>query len=126
MLPLVTVTWRGDLEVRGLLDVSSSWSGVEGGDESRELSLQDEVVVPRPPATSFGLILLLLLQDGSSHILIITPSDITSRYSLLMPQKEKVSYQDLLVLLVLLIVVFILIIVVVGLREVLLVVQLSQ
>ena len=61
VLPLVTGTWRRDLEVCGLLDVGSSWSGVEGGDESRELSLQDEVVIPRSPATSFGLVLLLLL-----------------------------------------------------------------
>lgn len=62
-VPGVVVTWRGDLQVGGLLDVGSSRSGVKGWDQSRELSLQDKVIVPRPPATAFGLILLLLLQD---------------------------------------------------------------
>lgn len=75
-------TWRGDLQVGGLLDIGSSWSGVKGGDQSRELSLQDKVVVPCPSATSFGLILLLLLQDSSNTP--ITPSDITSCCPLLM------------------------------------------
>lgn len=118
-------TWRGDLQVGGLLDVGSSWSGIEGGDQSRKLPLQDKVVIPRPPAASFGLILFLLLWDSGSHTL-ITPSDITSCYSLLMLPNQKFYYQDLLILLVLLIVVFVLVVVVVGLREVLLVVQLGQ
>ena len=73
----VNFTGLGDLQVGGLLDVCSSWSGVEGRNQSRELSLEDKVVVPRPPATSFGLVLLLLLQDGNDTLiqLILTSSD---------------------------------------------------
>lgn len=57
----VCVTWRGDLQVCGLLDVGSSWSGVKGRNQGRKLPLEDKVIVPRPPAASFGLVLLLLL-----------------------------------------------------------------
>lgn len=34
----MSFTWWGDLQVGGLLDVGSSWSGVEGRDQSRKLS----------------------------------------------------------------------------------------
>ncbi|TNN87393.1 hypothetical protein EYF80_002594 [Liparis tanakae] len=46
---------QGERQVGGLLDVGSAWSRVEGWNQSRELSLEDEVVVPRPPAPAFGL-----------------------------------------------------------------------
>lgn len=55
------ITWRGDLQVCCLLDVGSSWSWVKGRNQSRKLPLQDKVIIPCPPASSFGLILLLFL-----------------------------------------------------------------
>lgn len=60
----VWVTWWRYFQVGSLLDIGSSWPRVKRRHQGRELSLQDKVIVPSPPATSFGLVLLLLLQDG--------------------------------------------------------------
>lgn len=69
-------TWRRDLQVGGLLDVSPSWSGVKGWNQSRELSLQNKIVVPGPPAASLGFVLLLLLEQRIQTL--IAMSDFTS------------------------------------------------
>ncbi len=59
-------TWRRDFKVLSLIDVGAARPRVEGWNQCRELSLEDELIVPHPPPRALQVVLFLLLQPPAN------------------------------------------------------------